>query len=88
LRANAHRREGGQRVEKFAFGSARLRDFLVRSLLLSSSTIGEMQSYEDFHLNAYLWVLFDLLLRLHTIALSAQFAANASVTQPARRWIP
>jgi len=87
LRANARRREAGQKVEKFAFGSARLRDFLVRFLLLSPSTFGRIQSYEDFHLNVYLWLLFGLLFRLPTIALSAQFAANAPVTQPVRRWM-
>jgi len=81
------RREGSQKVEKFAFGSARLRDFLVRFPLLSPSTFGGIQSYEDFHLNANLWLMFGLLFQLPTIALSTQFAANAPVTQPARRRI-
>ncbi len=51
------------------------------------ATFGGIQSYEDFLLNAYLWLLLGLLFRLPTIALSAQFAANAPVTQPARRWV-
>jgi hypothetical protein len=87
LRANARRREGSQKVEKFAFDSARLRDFLVRFPLLDPSTFGGIRSYEDFHLNAYFWLLFGLLFRIPTIALSVQFAANAPATQPARRWI-
>ena len=56
-------------------------------VLLIPSTYAGMQAYEDFLLNAYLWLLLGLLFRLPTIALSAQFAANAPATQPARRWI-
>ena len=65
-----HHREGSQKVEKFAFGSARLCDFLVRFALLSPSTFGGIQSYKDFHLNANIWLMFGLLFRLPTIALS------------------
>jgi hypothetical protein len=56
-------------------------------VLLFPATFGGMQSYEDFLLNAYFWLLLGLLFRLPTIALSAQFAANAPATQPAQRWI-
>lgn len=56
-------------------------------LLLFPFTYGGIQPYEDFLLNAYFWLLLGLLFRLPTIALSAQFAVNASVTQPTRRWI-
>jgi hypothetical protein len=45
-----------------------------------------MQPYEDFLLNAYLWLLLGVLFRLPTLALSAQFAANAPA-QPRRRWM-
>jgi hypothetical protein len=55
--------------------------------LLFPATFAGIQSYEDFLLNAYLWLLLGLLFRLPTLALSAQFAANAPPTQPARRWI-
>jgi hypothetical protein len=55
--------------------------------LLFPATFGGIQSYEDFLLNAYLWLLLGVLFRLPTLTLSAEFAANAPVTQPARRWI-
>jgi hypothetical protein len=55
--------------------------------LLGPATFGGMSAYEDFLLNAYFWLMLGLLFRLPTLAPSAQFAANAPVTQPARRWI-
>jgi hypothetical protein len=55
--------------------------------LLGPATFGGMAAYEDFLLNAYFWLLLGLLFRLPTLAPSAQFAANAPVTQPVRRWI-
>ena len=45
------------------------------------------QPYEDFLLNAYLWLLLGILFRLPSIWPSAQFAANAAAPEPARRWI-
>jgi hypothetical protein len=51
------------------------------------ATFGGMQAYQDFLMNAYLWLLLGLLFRLPTLALSAQYAADAPVTEPARRWI-
>lgn len=56
-------------------------------LMLLPMTYGGIQPYEDFLLNAYLWLLLGFLFRLPTIVLSAQFAVNAPVPQPARRWI-
>jgi hypothetical protein len=53
--------------------------------LLFPATFGGIQPYEDFLLNAYFWLLLGVLFRLPTIALSAQFAANASEAQPGRR---
>jgi hypothetical protein len=61
--------------------------FWYTFFLLFPATFGGMVAYEDFLLNAYFWLLLGLLFRLPTLALSAQFAANAPVTQPARRWI-
>jgi len=52
--------------------------------LLYPATFGGIQAYEDFVLNAYFWLLLGVLFRLPTIALSAQFAANASAAQPGR----
>ena len=63
--------------------------FWYAFFLLFPATFGGIQSYEDFLLNAYLWLLLGLLFRLPTIALSAQFAINAPAnpTQPPRSWI-
>jgi hypothetical protein len=61
--------------------------FWYAFFLLFPATFGGIQSYEDFLLNAYFWLLLGLLFRLPTLALSAQFAANVPVTQPSRRWM-
>ncbi len=61
--------------------------FWYTFVLLFPATFAGIQPYEDFLLNAYLWLLLGVLFRLPSIGLSAQFAANAPVTQPARRWI-
>jgi hypothetical protein len=61
--------------------------FWYAFFLLFPATYGGMVSYEDFLLNAYFWLLLGLLFRLPTLGLSAQFAADAPVTQPARRWM-
>jgi hypothetical protein len=52
--------------------------------LLYPATFGGIQAYEDFLLNAYFWLLLGVLFRLPTIALSAEFAANAPAAQPGR----
>jgi hypothetical protein len=61
--------------------------FWYAFFLLGPATFGGMNAYEDFLLNAYFWLLLGLLFRLPTLTPSAQFAANAAVTQPVRRWI-
>jgi hypothetical protein len=61
--------------------------FWYALFLLFPATFGGMQPYEDFLLNAYFWLLLGVLFRLPTLALSAQFAANAPAAQPRRRWI-
>jgi hypothetical protein len=61
--------------------------FWYAFFLLGPATFGGMSAYEDFLLNAYFWLLLGLLFRLPTLAPTAQFAANAPVTQPVRRWI-
>ncbi|MGH9743137.1 MAG: hypothetical protein ACRD51_12405, partial [Candidatus Acidiferrum sp.] len=58
--------------------------FWYSFVLFYPSTFAGIQPYEDFLLNAYLWLLLGLLFRLPTIALSAQFAIGAPATQPAR----
>jgi hypothetical protein len=61
--------------------------FWFAFFLLGPATFGGMAAYEDFLLNAYFWLLLGVLFRLPGIGLSAQFAASAAATQPARRWI-
>jgi hypothetical protein len=61
--------------------------FWYALFLLFPLTFGGMQPYEDFLFNAYFWLLLGVLFRLPTLALSAQFAADAPAAQPRRRWI-
>jgi hypothetical protein len=61
--------------------------FWYALFLLFPATFGGIQSYEDFLLNAYFWLLLGVLFRLPTIPLAAQFAANVSAAQSRRRWI-
>jgi hypothetical protein len=61
--------------------------FWYAFFLLIPATFGGIQSYEDFLLNAYFWLLLGVLFRLPTIALSAQFAINAPAPQPRHSWI-
>ena len=55
--------------------------------MLFLSPIGGIVAYEDFLMNAYLWLLLGVLFRLPSLALSAQFAADAPAPQPRRGWI-
>ncbi len=62
--------------------------FWYAFFLLGPATFGGHGLHTKiFLLNAYFWLLLGLLFRLPTIPLSAQFAANAPVTQPARHWM-
>jgi hypothetical protein len=56
--------------------------FWYAGLLLFPITFNGMQAYEDFVLNAYLWLLLGILFRLPTLALSAQYA----LTQPSQTY--
>jgi len=49
--------------------------FWYAGLLLIPITYTGMAPYQDFVLNAYLWLLLGILFRLPTLAFSAQFAA-------------
>jgi hypothetical protein len=60
--------------------------FWYAFLLLLPLTFQGMQAYQDFILNAYLWLLLGVLFRLPKLALDAHFAAAATL-QPGRRWI-
>jgi len=55
--------------------------FWYAGLLLFPMTFTGMQPYQDFVLNAYLWLLLGILFRLPTLDVSAQFTAAA---QPPR----
>jgi hypothetical protein len=56
-------------------------------ILLFPFTFSGIQPYEDFLLNAYLWLLLGILFRLPDLALSAQVPVVASPGQIPRRWI-
>ena len=53
-------------------------------LLLFPFTYGGIQPYENYVMNAYLWLLLGILFRLPQIALSAQFAAATQAGYRAR----
>jgi hypothetical protein len=61
--------------------------FWYAFVLLFPATFAGIQAYEDFLLNAYLWLLLGVLFRLPSVGLSAQFAAAATAGQAPRRWI-
>src|SRR5438552_1008392 len=52
--------------------------FWYAGLLLLPMTFAGMQPYQDFVLNAYLWLLLGILFRLPTLAVSVQYAAAQS----------
>jgi hypothetical protein len=59
--------------------------FWYAFMIFIPSMYGGMQAYEDFLLNAYLWLTLGVLFRLPTIALSPDFAASAA---PERARVP
>ncbi len=61
--------------------------FWYAFVMFFPATFAGIQAYEDFLLNAYLWLLLGVLFRLPSIGLSAQFAAAATAGQAPRRWI-
>jgi hypothetical protein len=61
--------------------------FFYAFLLLIPITYTGLQAYQDFILNAYMWLLLGVLFRLPKLALSAQFA-EAPTEHRGRRWIP
>jgi hypothetical protein len=52
--------------------------FWYAFFLLFPATFGGMQPYEDFLLNAYLWLLLGMLFRLPSLVPSAQFGHSLS----------
>ena len=51
-------------------------------ILLLPSTFGGIQAYQDFIMNAYLWLLLGVLFRLPSLVLSSQFAIAAPPLPP------
>jgi hypothetical protein len=62
--------------------------FWYAFLLFLPFTFLGLQPYQDFVLNAYVWLLLGILFRLPKLALSTEYAAGAPVAPPGRRWIP
>jgi hypothetical protein len=58
--------------------------FWYAGLLLIPMTFAGIQPYEDFVLNAYLWLLLGILFRLPTLAFSAQYASAEQLPQTYR----
>lgn len=61
--------------------------FWYAAILLLPRTFVGMQGYQDYVLNAFLWLLLGILFRLPTIALSAQSAAVQPGAPIERRWV-
>ena len=61
--------------------------FWYAFVLLFPITFGGIQPYEDFLLNAYLWLLLGILFRLPSLVNYAQFAPSAPAADTGRRWI-
>jgi hypothetical protein len=58
--------------------------FWYAFVLLIPTTFAGMAAYEDFLLNAYLWLLLGVLFRLPSIAPSAQFAIDLPAARQIR----
>jgi hypothetical protein len=58
--------------------------FWYAGLLLFPLTFNGLQPYQDFVLNAYLWLLLGILFRLPSLALSAQYAAASQIPAAAQ----
>jgi hypothetical protein len=55
--------------------------FWYAAVLLIPITFTGIQAYEDFVLNAYLWLLLGILFRLPTLAFSGEYATAAQLPQ-------
>ncbi len=60
--------------------------FWYAGLLLFPMTFNGMAPYQDFVLNAYLWLLLGILFRLPTIAVNAQYADVNPYANTRRLW--
>jgi len=62
--------------------------FWYAGLLLIPMTFAGMQPYQDFVLNAYLWLLLGILFRLPTLAVTSQYAEVNPFPNNRRMWMP
>jgi hypothetical protein len=60
--------------------------FLYAFLLFLPMTFTSMSPYQDFVLNAYVWLLLGVLFRLPKLALAPQYAATLKSTRTAKPW--
>jgi O-antigen ligase len=60
---------------------------LYALVLLLPMTFSSMGGYQDFILNAYLWLLLGILFRLPSLAISSQSSAGAAAAPVAQRWV-
>ncbi len=60
--------------------------FWYAFLLLVPMTFNGIAPYQDFVLNAFLWVLIGILFRLPSMTLTAQHETSSSPVNPPRRW--
>jgi hypothetical protein len=61
--------------------------FWYAGVLLFPMTFNGIQPYQDFVLNAYLWLLLGILFRLPTLAVSTQYAAVSPYANNRRLWM-
>jgi hypothetical protein len=61
--------------------------FWFAFLLLFPLTFNGLQPYQNFVLNAYLWLLIGILFRLPSLEFSADNTTAGGATMPQRRWI-
>jgi len=60
---------------------------LYASVLLIPMTFSSMGGYQDFILNAYLWLLLGICSACQSLALSAQSSPDIAAAPMARRWV-
>src|SRR5512137_294471 len=60
--------------------------FWYAFLLLFPLTFNGIAPYQDFVLNAFLWILIGILFRLPSMVLTAQLETSFSPVNPPRRW--
>lgn len=62
--------------------------FWYAALMFFPMMVGGLQAYEDFLMNAYLWLLLGILFQLPNVKLSAEVDAAEQAAAPSRRrWI-